>query len=178
VSVSTYRSIRSLNHNISPRPSRISTGPRWKAIILGGELRLFGALGIAFGPGRNQHRVQRGNIVRQGLGGRVHRPIGPCHQRRAVSCIESESIGRRSPRHLGSRNSRRVYPPPIETVERSPTGISPVVRLTKRRSTKSRFWTRGIPFTGDPSACFAARHIAGATSRLSMKSNIVMDQVS
>ena len=28
-----------------------------QAIILGGELRLFGALGIAFGPGRDEHHV-------------------------------------------------------------------------------------------------------------------------
>jgi hypothetical protein len=48
-----------------------------KLVALGGELRLFGARGIAFGPGRDQHRAQRGDVVRQGLGGRVHGPIGP-----------------------------------------------------------------------------------------------------
>jgi hypothetical protein len=36
-------------------------------VALGGQLRLFGALGIAFGPGRDEHRTQRGDIVRQGL---------------------------------------------------------------------------------------------------------------
>ena len=38
-----------------------------KAVILGRKLRLFGALGIAFGPGCDEHRTQRGNVVRQGL---------------------------------------------------------------------------------------------------------------
>ena len=34
-------------------------------VALGGEPRLLGALGIAFGPGRDQHRAQRGDVVRQ-----------------------------------------------------------------------------------------------------------------
>src|SRR3954468_17165460 len=56
-----------------------------KAIILGGKLRLFGALGIAFGPGLGEHRAQRGDVVRQRLGGRVHGPIGPCNRFWATS---------------------------------------------------------------------------------------------
>ena len=86
-------------------------------VILTGELRLFGALGIAFGPGLGEHRAQRGDVVRQRLGGRVHGPIGPCNQRLAASRARGKSIGRSSPGHLGSRNPRRVHPPPIEPVE-------------------------------------------------------------
>ena len=154
-------------------------------VILAGELIalvdkpcLLGALGIALGPGRDEHRAQRGDVVRQRLGGRVHGPIGPCNQRLVALSETASRSAAAHPATLGRGTLRRVHPPPIQPVEQRPTGISPVVRLTKRRSTKSRFWTRGIPFTGDPSACFAARPIAGATSRLPMKSNIVMDQVS
>ena len=61
-----------------------------------------------------QHRAQRGDVVRQRLGGRVHGPIGPCNQRLAASRATGESIRRSSPGHLGPRNPRRVYPPPID----------------------------------------------------------------
>ena len=86
-------------------------------VALGGEPRLLGALGVAFGPGRDEHRAQRGDVVRQGLGGRVHGPIGPCNRRLVASLGAGESIGRSSPGHLGSRNPRRVHPPPVEPVE-------------------------------------------------------------
>ena len=88
-----------------------------KAIILGGKLGLFGTLGIAFGPGLRQHRAQRGDIVRQRLGSRGHGPIGPCNPRLVVSLGVGESIRRRSPGYLGSRNPRRVHPSPVKTVE-------------------------------------------------------------
>src|SRR6185312_15437869 len=48
-----------------------------KLVARGGELGLFGALGVAFGPDLDQRRAQRGDVVWQGLGGRVHGPIGP-----------------------------------------------------------------------------------------------------
>jgi hypothetical protein len=86
-------------------------------VILTGELRLFGALGVAFSTGLGEQRAQRGNLVRQRLGSRVHGPIGPHHLRFAASHARGESIGRSSPGHLGPRNPRRVHPPPVEPVE-------------------------------------------------------------
>ena len=44
-------------------------------IILSCELRLFGALGVAFGPGLGEHHTQRNDIVLQKLGARVRGPI-------------------------------------------------------------------------------------------------------
>jgi len=38
-----------------------------KLVARGGKPCRLGALGIAFGPGRDEHRAQRGNVVRQGL---------------------------------------------------------------------------------------------------------------
>ena len=88
-----------------------------KLVARGGELGLFGALGIAFGPGRDEHRVQRSDVVRKRPGSRVHAPIGPCNQRLVASRTKGESIGRSSPGYLGSRNPRRVDPSPIEPVK-------------------------------------------------------------
>jgi hypothetical protein len=53
-----------------------------ETVILGGELIALGdkayllsTLGVPFGPGLREHRVQHGDVAGRGLGGRVHAPI-------------------------------------------------------------------------------------------------------
>ena len=77
-------------------------------VALGGKPRLLGALGIAFGPGRDQHRAQRGDVVRQRLGSRVHGPIGPRNQRLVASRARASQSAAAHPATLG-RGTRGAY---------------------------------------------------------------------
>jgi len=88
-----------------------------KLLALVGKSRPFGALGVAFGPRRDEHCSQHGSIVGERLGDRVHGPIGPWKERVVAPRGRGESISRRSPRQLRSGDPRGIHPPPIEPVE-------------------------------------------------------------
>jgi hypothetical protein len=110
------------------------------------------------------------------LSGVVTGPIVTGHANCVAAQPQGESIGRRFTWLLPAA---RYEPGCANRARRAKAyrNIPSAVRLTDPRSTRSRFWTRGTLFTGDRSRSFAARPIEWATSRLSMKSNIIMDQV-
>ncbi len=84
-------------------------------VALGDDLLLFGTLGIAFGPGFQEHDAQRRDIIGKRVDGRIHGPfdhtisgLGPALAAPSQSVADLPCAGRITPPLSAGRSAARA----------------------------------------------------------------------